>query len=80
MIATAIASGMRRIALAARARIDARQRLALHVLHDQEELASSATTSSVGTTLGWRMRAARRASSRNIDTNSGSAESRGASA
>ena len=32
----------------------------------------SATTSSVGTTLGWRMRAARRASSRNIETNSGS--------
>ena len=33
---------------------------------------SVATTSSVGTTLGWRMRAASRASSRNIDTKSGS--------
>ncbi len=33
---------------------------------------SLATTSSVGTTLGCRMRAARRASSRNMATNSGS--------
>ena len=32
---------------------------------------SVATTSSVGTTFGWWMRAARRASSRNIETNSG---------
>ena len=38
-----------------------------------------ATTSSVGTTFGWRMRAARRASSRNIETNSGSSANCGCS-
>ena len=52
----------------------------MHVLHDEEELARRvATTSSVGTTLGCRMRAASRASSRNIDTNSGSSANCGCS-
>ena len=43
------------------------------VLHDEEELAvASRRRRACGTTFGWRMRAASRASSRNIATNSGS--------
>ena len=60
-----------RVALAARARRASDS--PLHVLHDEEELAvRGARRRASGTTLGWRMRAARRASSRNIATNSGS--------
>ena len=57
---------------------EGRERLAVDVLHDEEELAVG-TTSSVGTTLGWRIRAASRASSRNIETNSGVAADEGIS-
>ena len=52
----------------------ARQRFPLYEIHDQKKLTFQRDHVSVETTLGWRMRAARRASSRNIDTNSGSAD------